>query len=209
MKKHLITLATLAALAATIPAHAQFGGLKNPLAGGGSGQTVDADGVKKAVAAALSDLAAANSKYALALGDEKKAADLMKISTDLKSGSLGVDSKVIGTVQELSASSVAGFKAKHAAKEKVSAEGKKQLVEGLGYHVSGTAQGVTGVKQLKAALESKSPKVLASLASLKDFPAMFGQWTSATGGVFSYMTFNGIDTSKADKANNDAMGDKS
>lgn len=207
MKKQLITLATLAALAAAIPAHAQFGSFKNLVPGAGAGQAVDADSVKKAVAAALSDLAAANSKYALALGDEKKAADLMKISTDLKSGSLGVDSKVIGTVQELSASSVAGMKAKQEAKEKVSADGKKLLAEGLGYHISGTAQGVAGVKQLKAALESKSPMLIASLANLKDFPALFGQWTSATGGVFSYMTFNGIDTAKADKAIGASMKD--
>jgi hypothetical protein len=208
MKKQLITLATLAALAATVPAHAQFG-FKNPLAGGGSGQTVDADGVKKSVAAALSDLAFANSSYLAALGDETNAAKLKEIATGLKNGSLGVDSKLIGTVQELSATSTAGMKAKQDAKEKVSADGKKKLVEGLGYHVSGTAHGVVGVKQLKAALESKSPMVLASLASLKDFPAMFGQWTSATGGVFSYMAFNGIDTSKADKANDGAMADKS
>jgi hypothetical protein len=208
MKKHLITLATLAALAATVPAHAQFGGFKNPLAGGGgSGQTVDAAGVKKSVAAALSDLAAANGSYAAALGNETKAAELMKIAGDLKNGSLGVDSKVINTVKELSASSVADMKAKQEAKEKVSADGKKKLVEGLGYHVSGTAQGVAGVKQLKAALESKSPTVLASLASLKDFPALFGQWTSATGGVLSYMKFNGVDTAGADKAISASMKD--
>lgn len=209
MKKHLISLAALAAFAVTAPAHAQFGGLKNPLAGNssGSGQTVDADAIKKSVSATMAALADANSRYAQALGNESLAAQFKEIATNLNNGSLGVDSKLIGTVKQLTESSVAAIKTKQESKEKVSADGKKLLVEGLGFHVKGTVAGFESSKKLKAALESKSPAVLAALASLKDFPGMFGQWTSATGNVLSYMTYNGIDTSKADKALSGAMKD--
>lgn len=206
MKKHLLSLAAVAILAATPAAQAQFS-LKNPLSGGASGQAVDTDAVKKSVGAALADLAEANSRYAGALGKESDSAQLKQIADNLRSGSLGVDSKVIGTVKDLSASSSAEMKAKLAAKEKVSADGKKLLVEGLAFHVSGTAAGVSSTKKLKAALESKSPAAMASLASLKDFPALVGQWTSATGNMFSYMSFNGVDTKDADKKLASTMND--
>ena len=206
MKKHLLSLAAVAVLAAAPAAQAQFN-LKNPLGGSASGQAVDTDAVKKSVGAALADLAEANSRYASALGKESESAQLKEIAAGLRSGSLGVDSKVIGIVKDLSASSTAEMKTKLAAKEKVSADGKKLLVEGLAFHVSGTAAGVNGTKKLKAALESKSPAALASLASLKDFPALFGQWTSATGNMFSYMNFNGVDTKNADKVIASAMSE--
>lgn len=207
MKKQLVSLAVVAAIAVAAPASAQLGGFKNPLAGNGSGQAVDADGVKKSVATALTGLVEANSRYAAALGKETESAQLKEIASGLKSGTLGVDSKLINTVSELSASSVAEMKARQASKDKISADGKKLLAEGLAYHVSGTVEGVNGSKKLKAALESKSPAVLASLASLKDFPVMFGQWTSATGNMLSYMSYNGIDTAKADQTLKAAMKD--
>jgi hypothetical protein len=206
MKKHLVSLAAIAVLAAVAPAQAQFN-LKNPLGGSASGQSVDTDAVKKSVSAALADLAEANSRYASALGKESESAQLKEIAAGIKNGSLGVDSKVIGTIKDLSASSVAAMKAKQEAKEKVSADAKKLLVEGLAFHVSGTVAGVNGTKKLKSALESKSPAAMASLASLKDFPGLFGQWTSATGNMLAYMSFNGIDTAKADKDLKAAMAD--
>lgn len=202
------TVAMLSALALSLPAHAQLGGFSNPLGGGKSAApAVDTDSVKKAITNALASLSYANGKYAEALGKETEAAQLKEIGDKLSSGSLGVSSDVIASVKTASSSLEPEIKKQMDEKKKLSDGGKKAAADGLAYHVKGTVGGVASSKLLKKAFESKSPMVLGALADFKDFPTLFSQWTSATGTIFSYMKFNGIDVKQADKSIADAMKD--
>ncbi|MEN3295407.1 MAG: hypothetical protein V7642_4660 [Burkholderiales bacterium] len=209
MKFNYAAAAALSILCVSMPVHAQFGGLSNPLGGGksSSAPAADPDAVKKAIGKALASLSYANGKYAEALGDENKAAQLKEIGDQLSNGTLGVNGDSINKVKDAAASLAPEIKKHLDDKTKLSDAGKKAAGEALAFHVKGTAEGVAGSKMLKSALESKSPMVLSALASLKDFPALLAQWSSTTGSVFSYMQFNGLDVSKADKAIKESMKD--
>jgi len=210
MKSKLSFAAAVCTLCLSLPVHAQFSGLTSMLGGGksNSAPAVDSDSIKKSVTTALINLAYANGKYAEALGKENEAAQFKEIGDKLTSGSLGANSDVITQIKTSSAALVPEIKQQLDNKTKLSEVGKKAAQEGLVFHVKGTADGVQSSKMLKGALESKSPMVLAALAGMKDFPGLLAQWTSTTGSVISYMKFNGLDVSQADKANRDAMDDK-
>lgn len=209
MKMKMTVVAALSALCFTLPVHAQFGGLSNMIGGGKaeSGPAVDSDAVKKSVTTALISLVRANEKYADSLGNEKSAASLKTVGDGLANGSMGVNADVISQIKTASAELAPQMKKNLEEKTKASSAGQKAAAEGLVFHVKGTLDGVDSSKMLKKAFESRSPAVLSALASLKDFPGLFSQWTSTTGSVISYLQFNGLDTTEAKKKIANSMKD--
>ena len=208
MKFKIIALGFISTLCISLPAHAQFGGMSVPgMGGGSSGPAVNADELKKTVTNALVALAYANSKYAKAVGNDSAASQLSEIGDKLKSGSLGVNADSISQLKTASENVTGEIKKRNDEKTKLSAEAKAAASEGVKFHVDGTLEGFKGAKQLKKAIESKSPALIASLSSLKDVPIFLGEWAKATTTIFSYLGSNGIDIKDADASIKTAMSD--
>ncbi len=209
MKFKIIALTFLSSLCLSLPVHAQFGGMSVPgMGGGSSGPAVDTDAVKKLITSALTSMAYANAKYAQAVGNDSAAAQLKEIGDKLKSGSMGVNSDSIGQLKTASAPVNDAIKKSLDEKTKLSDAGKKVALEGFALHVTGSIEAFGSVKQLKKALESKSPMALSALASLSDYPAFVAQWGTATVTIFSYLSANGIDIKDADKKIKDSAAMK-
>ncbi len=207
MRNKLITVATLALMTLSVPAHAQFGGLPNLMGGSkDSAPAVNTDEVKATIAAALVDLSYATSKYEEALGNDKLAAEYKATAEALaKKGSAGVDASDITKAAAATDAFKDQIKSAADLKTKISEAGRKAAAEGLLFHVKATIGGVKGGKMIKEALSSKSMAAISALSGLKDFPGLLSAWTGTSSVILDYLKDNDVDTKAAVKALSDGM----
>jgi hypothetical protein len=179
---------------------------KLPGVGGGSGGSqVDPAKLKDQIRVALVSLVKANEQYLLALGHADAAAGAKLMSEKLGSGTLGADE--VKGVTEIAETTIKSIKEASDKGTKLTAEAGAFAGQGLVEHVNGSVAGVQAGRSLKSALQSPSPTIVAALGPVKDFPSLLTTWTSATSTVFTYLSSNGIDTTKANAAISKAMQD--
>jgi hypothetical protein len=210
-KRNLVALAlAAAAIGAATPALA-FGpkipGMPSlPGIGGGSGGAqVDPAQLKDQVKTAVIFLVKANEQYLLALGLGVEAAKAKTLGDQLATGTLGAAE--VKTATELAETTIKSIKEASDKGTKLSSDAAGYAAKGLGEHVSGTVAGVQAGRSLKSALQSPSLATISALGSVKEFPSLLTSWTSASGSVFSYLTYNGIDTAQAKSSIAKAMAD--